>query len=366
MATTSNMARWTIAGGLLAVATAVGVCIRPSDAAAPSGRYVLSGGTVRDTKTELVWELDVGPGTVPYRLAPSQCADLTLADSTWRLPSIKELQTLIDPSGPPYLDTTAFDPLMVDNQYWTSSLVVGSTSQELWTVGWNTYNNNYPSVQPRDPDLEAVVRCVRVGPRPPSDGGVDAPRPPITMFKEDFEDGVFDGWTLGTNPPSTSPPTYTITDATAAGGSTRSLEIRGTSGWYAGPNQMFGPFQPARASFWIRATNIAGAGTGAFALTANGTASQIIARFFLQQTSFTFDGAGQISTFGRQAPELGRWYHIEIELNWPAHTFVGKVDGVVVGETAFESNSPAMSVARLDIFNATGGTTYFDEIEIGP
>src|SRR5262245_41110848 len=63
--------------------------------------------------------------------------------------------------------------LIVNNQYWTSSAVVGSADQELWTVGWN--ETSRPSVKPLHPELEAVVRCVRVGPRPPSDGGADAP-----------------------------------------------------------------------------------------------------------------------------------------------------------------------------------------------
>ena len=87
-------------------------------------------------------------------------------------------------------------------------------------------------------------RCVRVGPRPPV---VDAgPPPPTLSFRDDFEDGTFDDWGVG---PGTS--TYAVTSATAAAGSSRSLQITGGNNWYNALNQIFTDFRPARASWWI-------------------------------------------------------------------------------------------------------------------
>jgi hypothetical protein len=342
---------------VVGVAAAIGFCVTKSSADAPAGRYILSSGTVRDTKTGLVWTLSAG-APVPLASAETRCANLTLADSYWRLPSMKEIQTLIDPTGVPHLDLTAFGSISPGGTpiYWTSSAVVGSAN-ESWTLTW--YGDGYPQLRPWTSEANAYSRCVLVGPRPPSDGGADAPLPPTTMFADDFEDGVFDGWTLGT-----ASATHTVTDTVAAAGTTRSLRIRGGA-WYAGANRMFGPFQPARASFWVRIARAAGSGTGTFALSADSAASQHIVQFFAYDSFFQFGGNPLLNTAGI-VPELNRWYHVELDLNWTTRRFTARVDGATIGETAFGA-SAATSLARLDIFNSTEtADVYFDEIVLGP
>ncbi len=69
----------------------------PAHAAAPAGHYVVSGtGTVFDTKSKLTWQQGGSLGT--FAEAKAYCGQLgsTLAGAGWRLPTFKELLTLLD------------------------------------------------------------------------------------------------------------------------------------------------------------------------------------------------------------------------------------------------------------------------------
>ncbi len=143
-------ARWPL--GLL-----VGLWAFAASAAAPPGQYSIPGdGTVHDTKTGLVWQQAVAPGTYTWSQAGSYCGGLTLAGTGWRLPSVKELMTLVDftvTSGAT-IDATAF-PNTPAAWFWSSSPLAGSPSY-AWYVDFsdgNTYDNVVSDTN--------QVRCVR-------------------------------------------------------------------------------------------------------------------------------------------------------------------------------------------------------------
>jgi hypothetical protein len=110
---------------LLGAFAVVAVVLTASaEASAPAGRYTTTGGTVFDTKTKLTWQQTAPAAT--YALAPAKtyCKTLSLAGTGWRLPTRKELQTIVDYSQPsPAIDPTAFPATA---SFWSSSPVVGS------------------------------------------------------------------------------------------------------------------------------------------------------------------------------------------------------------------------------------------------
>jgi hypothetical protein len=92
---------------------------------APAGRYTISNGSVFDTKTKLTWQQVVPAETLKTAAdAQTYCAGLgaTLGGTGWRLPTLKELYTLIDYSQAtaPHIDPTAF-PNTPTDWFWSLS-----------------------------------------------------------------------------------------------------------------------------------------------------------------------------------------------------------------------------------------------------
>src|SRR5215472_2763046 len=79
-------------------------------AAAPVGRYTIANGTVYDNKTKLTWQQQ-SASQITLSAAPTYCSSLGLDGDTWRLPTMKELITIVDysiaPNGPA-IDSAAF------------------------------------------------------------------------------------------------------------------------------------------------------------------------------------------------------------------------------------------------------------------
>ncbi|WP_437290887.1 DUF1566 domain-containing protein [Sorangium sp. So ce406] len=68
-----------------------------SPAVAPPDQYaVVSAGEVMDKYTGLIWQQGYSPTTMSWADAASYCETLGLNDHAWRLPSIRELATLVD------------------------------------------------------------------------------------------------------------------------------------------------------------------------------------------------------------------------------------------------------------------------------
>jgi hypothetical protein len=122
---------------LRVLASAAGVVVMGSLALAdaPPTQYAafdLKDLTILDSQTQLRWQRHAGPQT-SFAGAIAYCAGLSLAGYTsgWRVPSYKELLTLVDesphteyPTGAPQqiaIDGNAFPNTAVDAPYWTSS-----------------------------------------------------------------------------------------------------------------------------------------------------------------------------------------------------------------------------------------------------
>lgn len=121
----------------------------------PSDRYTIDNGTVFDKKTLLTWQQTISPITYTWAAAQTHCTELNLNGMVWRVPSVKELQTIVDEKEQnPAIDPTAFPNTPVDF-FWTSSRLAGSTSY-AWPVVFHLGTT----------DIVAVanmyrVRCVR-------------------------------------------------------------------------------------------------------------------------------------------------------------------------------------------------------------
>jgi hypothetical protein len=135
-----------IAGTVVSLATA--------DAKAPAGRFVVgvdSGdihGTtfpvVYDRKTKLTWQQAVNPPVATRYDAEAVCIFMTANESStigWRLPTTKELLTLIDYAGdenPQFglVDATYF-PNTPNAVFWASTSSPSAPSQCVdFTEGW--------------------------------------------------------------------------------------------------------------------------------------------------------------------------------------------------------------------------------------
>ncbi len=148
--------RWPV--GLL-----LGLWAFAASASAPPGRYTIPGdGTVHDTKTGLVWQQAAAPGTYTWSQASSYCGGLSLPGTGWRLPSVKELMTLVDftvaPPGPT-IDSTVFSNpnqnLPAQLPFWSSSPLTGNAY-----IGWAVdFGVSVPNVS--DLTNSGQARCVR-------------------------------------------------------------------------------------------------------------------------------------------------------------------------------------------------------------
>ncbi|MFC1878421.1 DUF1566 domain-containing protein [Chloroflexota bacterium] len=131
--------------------------------------YVDNGdGTVTDTNTGLIWQQTPGE-KVTFSQAVAEAETFELAGyDDWRLPTVKELYSLIDFSGVtsmsaansvPYIDTDYFDfrygdesagERMIDAQYWSSTQYVGSVFGDQAAVFGVNFADGRIKGYPRD------------------------------------------------------------------------------------------------------------------------------------------------------------------------------------------------------------------------
>jgi hypothetical protein len=132
-------------------------CIAPPAPANPTpGRYTLASGTVYDTKTKLTWQ-QVSPSTPgTWASAKGYCPGLNLQGMGWRLPTVKELTTIVDVAqAGTSVDATAF-PGAPSHYYWSSTPLAGDANN-AWLIdfsGGAAYAFGAISV-------EYDMRCVR-------------------------------------------------------------------------------------------------------------------------------------------------------------------------------------------------------------
>lgn len=123
---------------------------------APPGRYTFKNGAVIDHRTNLSWQPDTAG---PYTLtdAETYCGNLNLDGRGWRLPTIKELLTIVDLSTPnvPRIDHTAFASTQVGT-YWTSTPVKAGGGSLFWSLHFGNLKMGADAVA-----SGYYVRCAR-------------------------------------------------------------------------------------------------------------------------------------------------------------------------------------------------------------
>jgi hypothetical protein len=139
-------------------------CVRgTSDAGAPSCRYVAPGdGTVNDTMTGLIWQQAVATadgGGLDWPTAMQYCATLTLGGrNPWRLPTIKELLTLLAVT----IDTIATMSFGTDAHVFPSPLTGGLWSSTLEPDTMRRFGLGFGgTADSSDTTVGLNARCVR-------------------------------------------------------------------------------------------------------------------------------------------------------------------------------------------------------------
>jgi hypothetical protein len=126
-----------------------------SAADAPTGHFVVKGEVVEDTATKLSWQRTSSEKSYSDSDAEAYCTALNLAGTGWRLPTIKELHTLVDETKTqPAMDGEAF-PDAPASFFWTSSHLA-KFPQYTWCVNFTEGSDAwFPGENPQ------LVRCVR-------------------------------------------------------------------------------------------------------------------------------------------------------------------------------------------------------------
>lgn len=122
---------------------------------APPGHFADNkDGTVSDNKTGLVWQQGIDPNAETWQSAITYCKNLGLAGGGWRLPSVKELMTIVDRrQANPAIDQVVFPNTPVDD-FWSSSPLAGGGIS--WRVDFHRgYAGGY------EVGNTIRVRCVR-------------------------------------------------------------------------------------------------------------------------------------------------------------------------------------------------------------
>lgn len=138
---------------------------------APAGRYAVEGGVVLDTKTGLRWQQMVSSPATKWTGALRYCKALSLGGFTsgWRVPSMKELRTLVDESRyNPAIDTTTFpgvasagSPGSPATFFW-SSTPVATFPIMAWYVDFYAGSAGHGVIDTKDAAGNTnLVRCVR-------------------------------------------------------------------------------------------------------------------------------------------------------------------------------------------------------------
>jgi hypothetical protein len=114
--------------------------------------------TAYDTKTRLTWQRG-GGGPLSWPAAKAYCSALAVAGGGFRLPTVKELATLLDEdrSNPPYQDRVVFPDVIAQLQIWTSTEAPATPpASNHWVV---TFQEARWAVS--DDAASYTVRCVK-------------------------------------------------------------------------------------------------------------------------------------------------------------------------------------------------------------
>lgn len=124
---------------------------------APPCRYELTSDTVLDRTTKLTWQRTLDGTLRTQEEAETYCSGLSIAGAGFRLPTVKELQTIVEVSRhAPALDTNAFPGILgSSSMHWTSSRYAKDDSN-AWYVQFVDGSVYWKPVSER-----IYVRCVK-------------------------------------------------------------------------------------------------------------------------------------------------------------------------------------------------------------
>jgi DNA-directed RNA polymerase specialized sigma24 family protein len=130
-------------------------CVQSADGSGVPA-YRIADGQVTDPATGLTWQQAPSATTMSASAATAYCAGLHLGGDSWRLPSIKELATLVDEDRvSPAIDVSAFPGVAPDVWFW-SSTVSAPSPPEQWALNFNDGFSYF-----RSTGSTSYVRCVR-------------------------------------------------------------------------------------------------------------------------------------------------------------------------------------------------------------
>lgn len=132
---------------LLGVWLCSGLCGWPvARADAPAGMYTVTADTVKDNRTGLTWQRAASSQTMNWQAAQAYCTN------GWRLPNVRELQSLVDIRRAfPAIDISAF-PNTPEEAFWSSSPIV----DDAWFVSFRLGEVGFSAITDT-----SRVRCVR-------------------------------------------------------------------------------------------------------------------------------------------------------------------------------------------------------------
>ncbi len=119
---------------------------------------------VRDNETGLVWEKGPSTSLVNWEDAQTHCNNLTTGDRLgWRLPTLQELTSLLDPNEFLFPILPAGNPFKnVQLGYWSATTYASATS-EAWTVNFNSVQDTTQTHQQDKSFKGSWAWCVRGG-----------------------------------------------------------------------------------------------------------------------------------------------------------------------------------------------------------
>ncbi|HYQ04166.1 MAG TPA: DUF1566 domain-containing protein [Polyangiaceae bacterium] len=121
-----------LSGFLVGAVLTVGLYSIHSGGAAPAGRYMLTATTVYDTKTKLTWQRQSSFDRFAWVDAQTYCPKAS--GGTWRMPTYKELFTIVDTASTtnPLLDPAfEFDKANTFTGFWSSTSLNADTSMTI-------------------------------------------------------------------------------------------------------------------------------------------------------------------------------------------------------------------------------------------
>lgn len=135
-----------------------------ASAKSPKGRFVInpSGQTVYDAATGLTWTRDVSSYGPPANKAQTYCDQLPIDGGGWKVPTLRQLQTILDPNlVHPAYDTAVFafpPPQEVGYMQLVTSTTVTYPNGDLmyWVLRFWT-----GEAIPFSKTTYSLVRCVR-------------------------------------------------------------------------------------------------------------------------------------------------------------------------------------------------------------